>query len=65
MFKTNRIFTVISNDSGLPVWYFLTREGRQGPFVSEADARRNLDEFILKSISLPNHVPRTRFVPAY
>ena len=62
MFKTERIFSAKFKDTGIMVWYFLTREGREGPFASESEARQHLHEFIVERLNDPKRIPRTRFL---
>ncbi len=62
MLKTERIFRVTDKATGAAVWYFLAREGKQGPFYTEFQARQKLNEFINKCVSDPNRIPRTRFL---
>lgn len=62
MFKTERIFFAKDKTSGKAVWYFQAREGKQGPFYSEFQARQKLNEFINNCVSDPNRIPRTRFL---
>lgn len=64
MFKTERIYSATNQATGLLSWYFITREGREGPFASEADACRKLHQFVCQCIDDPQRIPRTRFIRA-
>ena len=64
MFKTERIFSAQFKDTGVIVWYFLTREGREGPFASQTEAQQQLHEFIVARLNDPKRIPRTRFLHA-
>ncbi|OAI17802.1 MULTISPECIES: DUF6316 family protein [Methylomonas] len=64
MFKTERIFPTRNPDTGATVWFFLTREGREGPFSSEGEARQKLEAFIDRQLNNPKRIPRTRFLRA-
>lgn len=65
MFKTERIYSATNQATGSVAWYFVTREGREGPFASEADARRKLHQFVSHCINDPQRIPRIRFIGAF
>ncbi|WP_442785756.1 DUF6316 family protein [Methylomonas sp. MK1] len=46
MFRTERFLSVVNPDTGLPAWYFLTREGRRGPFSSKTNAQLALYQYV-------------------
>ncbi len=60
MFKTERFISVLSSQTGLTVWYFLTREGRKGPFSSKVNAQIALHDFISQSVRRGRSNRRTR-----
>lgn len=65
MFRSRRIYSVASSENALTVWYFLTREGRKGPYGSEAIAKGALQEFIIERMRDPENRPRTRFIASH
>lgn len=60
MFRTERLQSVVDKGTGLRVWYFLTREGRRGPFTSQVTAQIALHDFIVNKIKLGPANRRTR-----
>jgi len=46
MFRTERFLSAVNPGTGLPAWYFLTREGRKGPFSSKTNAQVALHHYI-------------------
>lgn len=62
MFRTERFFSVVNPNTGLRVWYFLTREGRQGPFTSKTNAQLALCDFIVNNTKQGSSSRRTRLL---
>lgn len=64
MFRTERLQNVVDKGTGLKVWYFLTREGRRGPFSSRTTAQIALSDFVASTAKLGHANRRTRLWPA-
>ncbi len=52
MFKPNRIFSTQNPKTGLPEWYFQSREGNVGPYPTKQQAELMLKQFIETCIAL-------------
>jgi len=46
MFRTERFISFVNPQTGLKVWYFLSREGRIGPYSSRINAQIALHSFL-------------------
>lgn len=46
MFKVDRIFSVLNQNTGAIEWYFQAREGNSGPFQSRQHAELVLEHFV-------------------
>ena len=63
MFEVERIFSVISQETGLNTWFFLTREGRKGPFSSKTNAQIALTNYLSNCLKHPDSSrKRTRVI---
>lgn len=62
MFRTERLQNVVDKGTGLKVWYFLTREGRRGPFTTQTVAQIALRDFIANTAKLGHSNRRTRLL---
>jgi hypothetical protein len=51
MFESERTFSISSPKTGLPEWYFQSREGNAGPFESKQEVQLALKEYISACIA--------------
>jgi hypothetical protein len=69
MLQVERIFSIISQETGMNTWFFLTREGRKGPFSSKTNAQLALTNYLSNCLLHPDssrkrtRVISNRFVP--
>ena len=45
MFESDRLFSQTNTITGLPQWFFHSREGEVGPFISKAQAQYAMHEY--------------------
>jgi hypothetical protein len=54
VFESDRTFSISSEITGMPEWYFQAREGNAGPFGSKEEVLEALEEFIKTCIASGN-----------